>query len=274
MTATSTPARTRVSRSRWRVVAGVVVAAAVLLGIYIPFTNTAAGGDHYGSALTAWSIATTGSADLSPFVEAKESLWLFAVGDEVVTNRFPGAVLYAVPFYAVGDLFTDRFSMWPGVVAASTFAAAAVLLMWAALLPMGRRVALGGAAIFGLGTATFAVSADTQWSHAPAQTALAAAVLALTRGRLGWAGVALGMAVVVRPHLPSPPWPSASGWLPRRGRRRPRSASASARSPASRSCSPTTASCTIGSCRRTAWERSADDVPWRRRRRRGAGVVA
>ena len=201
MTATSTPPRTRRSRSRWRCVAGFVVAAAVLLGIYIPFTNTAAGGDHYGSALTAWSIATTGSADLSPFVEANESLWLFAVGDGVVTNRFPGAVLYAVPFYAVGDLFTDRFSMWPGVVAASTFAAAAVLLMWAALLPMGRRVALGGAAIFGLGTATFAVSADTQWSHAPAQTALAAAVLALSRGRLGWAGVALGMAVVVRPHL-------------------------------------------------------------------------
>lgn len=202
MTSDATVARpTRRARPRWVSALGVLGVGAALLGFYITFGNRAAGGDHYASALTAWSIATTGSADVSPFVAAREPLWLFAVGDEVVTNRFAGAVLYAVPFYAVGDLFTDRFTMWPGIVAASTLATAAVLLIWAALLPMGRRVALGAAAVFALGTATFAVSADTQWSHAPAQAALAGAVLALTRGRLGWAGVALGLAVAVRPHL-------------------------------------------------------------------------
>jgi len=188
-------------RRRWVQVLGVVGAAAVLLALYITFGNPRPGGDHYASALTAWSIATTGSADVSPFVDVREPLWLFGVGEQVLTNRFAGAVLYAVPFYAVADLFTDGFTMWPGIVAASACATAAVLLMWAALLPMGRRVALGAAAVFGLGTATFAVSADTQWSHAPAQAALAGAVLALTRGRLGWAGVALGLAVAVRPHL-------------------------------------------------------------------------
>jgi len=190
----------RPGRPRARVL-GVVGSAALLLAAYIVFANPARGGDHYASALTAWSIATTGSADLSPFVQPREPLWFFEVGDQVLTNRFAGAVLYAVPFYAVADLFTDRFTMWPGIVAASACATAAVLLMWAALLPLGRRVALGAAAVFGLGTATFAVSADTQWSHAPAQAALAGAVLALTRGRLGWAGVALGLAVAVRPHL-------------------------------------------------------------------------
>lgn len=198
-----TATREPVSRTRpgWVTTLGVTAAGGALLAFYIVFGNTAAGGDHYASALTAWSIATTGSADVSPFIEAREPLWLFAVGDQVLTNRFAGAVLYAVPFYAVANLFTDGFSMWPGIVAASTMATAAVLLIWAALLPMGRRVALGAAAVFALGTATFAVSADTQWSHAPAQAALAGALLALTRGRLGWAGVALGLAVAVRPHL-------------------------------------------------------------------------
>lgn len=201
MTPAAIHERAQSTRPRWVGTLGIAGVGAALLALYITFSNTAAGGDHYPAALTAWSIATTGSADVSPFVEAREPLWLFAVGDAVVTNRFAGAVLYAVPFYAVAGLFTDQFSMWPGIVAASTMASAAVLLMWAALLPMGRRVAIGAAAVFGLGSATFAVSADTQWSHAPAQAALAAAVLALTRGRLGWAGVALGLAVAVRPHL-------------------------------------------------------------------------
>ncbi len=186
---------------RWARLAGGVAAVVALLGLYVTFGNPRLGGDHYASALTAWAIATTGSADVSPFAEAYEPLWLFAVDDQVIANRFAGAVLYAVPFYAVAGALGLPFTMWPGIVAASVCAAASVVLMWAALLPMGRRVALGGAGVLGLGTATFAVAADTQWSHAPTQAALAGAVLALTRGRLGWAGIALGLGVACRPHV-------------------------------------------------------------------------
>jgi hypothetical protein len=176
-------------------------AGVLLVAVYVATGNAALGGDHYPAALTAWAIATTGSPDLSPFVDGQARLWLFPVGDSVVTNRFAGTVLYAVPFYAAAEMFVDGFSMWPGIVAASVTAALAVLFLWGALLPQGRRVALGGAAVFGLGTATWAVSADTQWSHGPAQAALAGALLALSRGRLGVAGLALGVAVAVRPHL-------------------------------------------------------------------------
>jgi hypothetical protein len=201
--ATATTSRQPQSRhwSRWSRVLAVVGAALVLLGVYVTFGNPRLGGDHYAAGLTAWSIATTGSADVSAFAAPDEGLWLFAVGDAVVTNRFAGTVLYAVPFYAVASLVTDEFSMWPGIVAAATFATVSVLCLWAALLPLGRRVALGAATVFGLGTATFAVAADTQWSHAPAQAAMAAGVLALTRGRLGLAGLALGLGAAVRPHL-------------------------------------------------------------------------
>lgn len=192
--------RQSVTTSRWARLAGAAAVVVALLALYITFGNPRLGGDHYASALTAWAIATTGSADVSPFAEAYEPLWLFAVDDQVLANRFAGSVLYAVPFYAVAGALGLPFSMWPGIVAASACATASVVMMWAALLPMGRRVALGGAAVLGLGTATFAVSADTQWSHAPAQAALAGAVLALTRGRLGWAGVALGLGVAARPH--------------------------------------------------------------------------
>ena len=186
---------------RWARVGAVVAATAGLAGLYVAFGNPARGGDHYASALTAWAIATTGSADVSAFAVPNTGLWLFEVDDQVVSNRFAGAVLYAVPFYAVASLFTSGFTMWPGIVAAAVCAATAVLCMWATLLPLGRRVAFGAAAVLGLGTATFAVAADTQWSHAPAQAALAAGLLALTRGRLGLAGLAFGLAAAVRPHL-------------------------------------------------------------------------
>ncbi len=189
------------SRPRWQRALGAASALAVLVGLYITFANPARGGDHYAAALSAWAIATTGSADVSAFAVAREGLWLFEVGDQVVTNRFAGAVLYAVPFYAVASVFTSGFTMWPGIVAASVLAAVAVACIWATVRPLGQRVAWGAAAVFGLGSATFAVSADTQWSHAPAQAALAAGVLALSRGRLGLAGLALGLAAAVRPHL-------------------------------------------------------------------------
>lgn len=191
----------RPPQARWRTAVGVAVAAVVLVGVYVATGNPALGGDHYSAAVSAWAIGTTGSADVSAIAGPEQGLWLFAVGDAVVSNRFAGTVLYAVPFYAVAGLVTDGFSMWPGIVAAAVTAAAAVLFVWAALLPQGRRVALVGAAVFGLGTGTWAVSADTQWSHGPAQAALAGALLALSRGRLGTAGLALGLAVAVRPHL-------------------------------------------------------------------------
>jgi hypothetical protein len=186
---------------RWPVVLAVSGAGVVVLAVYIVFGNPSRGGDHYAAALSAWAIATTGSADVSAWAAPQEGLWLFARGDEVVSNRFAGAVLFAVPFYAAASVVTDGFSMWPGIVAASVCAGASAVFMGLALTPLGRRAAIGGAAVFALGSATFAVSADTQWSHAPAQAALAAGVLALTRGRLGLAGLALGLAAAVRPHL-------------------------------------------------------------------------
>lgn len=184
-----------------RTVLGIAGAATLLVAGYVATGNPVRGGDHYSAALTAWAIATTGSADVSAFADPQDGLWLFPVGDAVVTNRFAGTVLYAVPFYAAADVVVDGFSMWPGIVAASVSAALAVLFVWGALLPQGRRVAWAAAAVFGFGTATWAVSADTQWSHGPAQAALAGALLALSRGRLGLAGLALGLALAVRPHL-------------------------------------------------------------------------
>ena len=189
------------ARPRWQRVLAGAAALAALVGLYITFGNPARGGDHYAAALSAWAIATTGSADVSAFAVAREGLWLFDVGDQVVSNRFAGAVLYAVPFYAAASLVTSGFTMWPGIVAASVLATVAVACIWATVRPLGQRVAWGAAAVFGVGSATFAVSADTQWSHAPAQAALAAGVLALSRGRLGLAGLAFGLAAAVRPHL-------------------------------------------------------------------------
>ncbi|HWF41511.1 MAG TPA: hypothetical protein VN683_05480, partial [Acidothermaceae bacterium] len=54
--------------------------------------------DAQSTAIAAWQLAIHGNATLSDF--QGHVAWLYHVGPRYVTNRLPGTIFWAVPFYA------------------------------------------------------------------------------------------------------------------------------------------------------------------------------
>ena len=122
--------------------------------------------------------------------------------------------LLAVPVYAVPVLLgaDDSWVVLNALskLAASLFAAVSVAFVYLAARELARRLgtgeasAFGAAVVYAVATPTWAVSSQGLWGHAPAQLALAVALWILVRedagpGRLGLAGLALGLMVASRP---------------------------------------------------------------------------
>lgn len=171
----------------------------VLTAWYGPRQNT----DAWAAILPAWQLGQHGSLDLSSYEGGIP--WRVEVGDQVFTNRFPGVILAAAPFYALLGS-ADEPTIYPGGVAAAFWSAAAVAVCYAVcrrLVPA--RMALAAAAIFAVATPTWSVSADALWTHGPGQFWLLLAILLLATSRPESAGLAAAMTVLIRPHM-------AVGW--------------------------------------------------------------
>lgn len=158
--------------------------------------------DPVAAALPAWSLVTHGTLDLSD-VDTLLNPWVLDHDGGRYSNRQPGVIAAAVPFYAVAAPFTDDFSIVPAAVAASTISAAAVATFALVLLALGARPreAATFALLAGVATGTWAVSSDALWTHGPDQLLLSAAMLAAAHGRWWWCGASLGIAELVRSHL-------------------------------------------------------------------------
>lgn len=128
--------------------------------------------------------------------------WVLHTGHHFATLRFPGVVLWAVPFYAFDQSKNVLPSAAPAAIAAAVSAAGAMALLFLAFRTIApRRTAVLATLVAGLATSTWSVSADQLWEHGPAQLALAAATVALSRRRWAWSGIFFGLAVLARPHL-------------------------------------------------------------------------
>lgn len=157
--------------------------------------------DTAAASEPAWVLASTGSLDLAEWTQL-ENPWFFETDDGRFSNRAPGTIVYSVPAYALWNMLGGGSSWVPGVVSASIAAALSVALVNVALAQLiARWSAILASLFFGLGTATWAVSADAQWPHGVNQLLIATALVALSRGRQGTAGVALGMTVFARPQM-------------------------------------------------------------------------
>jgi hypothetical protein len=156
--------------------------------------------DAHVTAVQSWQLAQHGTLALDGWTGTFSEL-LFEADGRVVSNRLPGAVLLAVPLYRLLGS-PEAFSVAPSSLAAALSVAGAAALLLVALRPLAPpRVALAAAGLFAFGTCAWSVAADALWQHGPAVLALVAAVLALSRERWGLAGLALGVAVLCRPHL-------------------------------------------------------------------------
>lgn len=176
-----------------------------LYGVFLLYLFTAdlsrdQGTDALSTLVPAWSLASTGSVYSDQY--GGFTAWFVEVKGHVVSNRLPGAILWASPFYWLLGRGGAYAPIYPAAVAAAAATSLAVLFLYLAVRRITRPdVALMAALVVGLATPMWAVSSDQLWTHGPAQLFLALGLLAYARDRPGLGGLAQAGAILTRPHL-------------------------------------------------------------------------
>jgi hypothetical protein len=174
-------------------VASVVVFAATAQ-YHDPLNN-----DTRATAIAAWQLAHHGNATLTAF--HGHFGWLFTVHGRAVTNRLPGTIFWAAPFYAALGA-TSYPAIYPSALAADVACAVAIGLAFALCCRVvSRQVALGAALLLAFATGTWTVSSDQLWTEGPAQAAVLLTLLCVSHRRWLIGGIPAGFAILVRPHL-------------------------------------------------------------------------
>jgi hypothetical protein len=157
--------------------------------------------DAIAAAVPAWYVANEGTLTVPP--EAPRNIWFVETRDgRRVSNRFPGVIGFAVPFYVVTRGNATHPTIPEASVAAAFAASLAVVLLALALRRVvDDRLAVAGALLFGLGTDTWTVSGALLMSHGPAQLWLALGLLLASSGTWAATVPATAFAVLTRPHL-------------------------------------------------------------------------
>ncbi|HEX7106967.1 MAG TPA: glycosyltransferase family 39 protein [Acidothermaceae bacterium] len=155
--------------------------------------------DTRAAAVAAWQLAHHGNATLDAF--SQHYAWIFESHGRYVTNRLPGVIFWATPFYALlgGGGYP---AIYPGAFAAALASAIAIAIVYVlAARLVSRRAAVLVALLLGFATGTWTVSADQLWTHGPAQAAVLLTVLSASRRQWLLAGAPAGFAILIRPHL-------------------------------------------------------------------------
>jgi hypothetical protein len=159
--------------------------------------------DTFTAAVVSWVLATHHTLNLSPLPQAHYDppvLWVVrGAHGAIVSNRFPGAVLLALPLYAVVG---GGYSAIPAAITTALCAAAVCVALYKVLLRLQpRHVALAGTAIFAFATSNWTVAAHELWEHTGAELFICLGMLAVLSRKWGLAGLAFGATVLFRAHL-------------------------------------------------------------------------
>jgi len=171
-----------------------------LLGLYsVSMSRDVQNIDSIAAAAPAWRLATHGDLDLEQFAGLP---WIVETEDGFRSNRQPGVIGFAVPFYLGAD--SEHPGPVPPLTPAAIAGAVSAALAMATLHLAFRRLttpatAVVAALIGGTATATWRISADQLWPHGPAQLWLALGVVALAGGYYLRSGLAFGLALLTRP---------------------------------------------------------------------------
>lgn len=173
---------------------------AVLFLLYAfgqPWDQRGLNRDIESTSIPAWHFVETGSWDLSRYRDMDG--WFVETDSGLRSNRTPGIIAVAVLGYALTSPFTTGFQEWPSTLVAALTSWLAVLVVAATGERLRKGAWLPAIVLFGLGTATWGASSMHLWPHGPAQLAIALAVWFLVRGKDLGAGLALAVAVLIRP---------------------------------------------------------------------------
>ena len=177
----------------------------LLAGVFVVYavTMTAEPGvtgvtDWIFTAFPAWTLAQHGTLDIDAIREVTTRGWQVPVGDHWRSDRLPGPILLAVPFYWV--LGSGEFDMAPAGCAAALSGAVAIFFLHQVLLKVARReLALGAAIIAALATPMWTVTGDQLWTHGPALMGLTGGLWALSSSSYLAAGAGFAFAFFSRP---------------------------------------------------------------------------
>jgi alpha-1,2-mannosyltransferase len=159
--------------------------------------------DTVSTAMASWALAVHHTVNLR-FIHSVQSgtsgLWIVrGAHGTLVTNRFPGGILLAVPLYAIRG---GAFSAQPAAISTALAAAGVCAVLYKVFLQFQtRKVSLLATAIFAFGTSNWSVASRELWEHSGSELLIALGMLALLKRRWGWAGLALGLTVLFRAHL-------------------------------------------------------------------------
>lgn len=165
-----------------------------------------ASGDVTATNVLSWQVGTTADPvfEHSTFPPLDRhpgrAIWVIerADGEEVI-GRSPGAVVGAVPAYAL--LGRSGFSIGPGALSAALLAGLAVWLMALALRELvPRRQAALAALVFGLTTPVWSVAANGMWPHTITVLGVCGMAWAAVRERWFLVGVFGGVVLWGRLH--------------------------------------------------------------------------
>ena len=166
-----------------------------LLTAHYTFVST----DTGGAVLPAWQLVHHGNV----WLENLHSGLVWAVpaaGDHLASNRMPGLELVNVPSVAL--LFWLGPSWVPGALTAATLTAGTAGFLFLVFRRLTTtRVAIAATTVMAFGTSLWSVASTEVFPHTVDAFCLAVAMYALSRQRHLLAGVALGTAVVARPHM-------------------------------------------------------------------------
>jgi hypothetical protein len=156
--------------------------------------------DTLFTLLPAWSLSEFGNPNLENLPTARPlQPWAFFYDGHVRSDRFPGAIFLALPFYwLLGDA---EFSMEPGISSAVFATTLSIAFLHRTLLRIvGPTVALATCLVAAFGTTLWTVAADQAWTHAPSILGLSIGAWGMSRG--SWIGAGLGYALAIfsRPH--------------------------------------------------------------------------
>jgi hypothetical protein len=118
--------------------------------------------DPLSAAIPAWQYAVHGSFNLDAFADLP--LWWVDGPDHLVSNRAPGVIFFAIPFYWLLPTNPVSPNVAPAMIAAVIATAGAVTILHVLFRRFVRpSTALAAALLAALGTSTWSVSADALW---------------------------------------------------------------------------------------------------------------
>lgn len=162
-------------------------------------------GQNSDAIVAAWpahAFVTTGSFRLDGVAgELPDAVGFVQANGHLVAARTMGVLLTALPAQVLLN-WTGATPEMLGALTAALLTAAAMATTYCALRPwVSARAALAGVAVLAFGTAAWTIAGAELWTQGPDLFWLSLALLAVSRGRYGLAGLAFAPAVITRAHL-------------------------------------------------------------------------